>query len=58
MLMRNVERVVSAANKNPGVFRQQATNGISLVKLLRTADTVLSAGSSTNGRRVHPFPSR
>jgi hypothetical protein len=56
MTIKNINRVTEAANKNPGAFKQEV-NGISLVKLLRTADVVLSTGSS-NARRLHPFPRR
>jgi hypothetical protein len=54
----NLGRVLLAMNKNPGPFRDQAATGVSLVKLLRTADAVLNPGRSPDGRQLHPFAPR
>jgi len=55
----NLSRVLTAMNRTPGPFRDKASTGVSLVKLLRITDSVLRSGSSPNDRRpVHPFSSR
>ena len=54
----NLGRVLMAMNKNPGPFRDNAATGVSLVKLLRTADSVLAPGRSPDGRKLHPFAPR
>jgi hypothetical protein len=57
-VVNNLNRVLQAMNKNPGPFRDKAATGVSLVQILRTADTVLSPGRSPDGRKLHPFAPR
>lgn len=57
MLLSNIARVTTAINKSPTAFTKGSpSSGISLVQLLRTADTVTRTGR--RNARVHPFSSR
>lgn len=58
LVVSNLNRVISAMAKSPGAFRSNNSTGVSLVKLLRTADTVLGSGRPANARRLHPFSAR
>lgn len=57
MLRTNLDRISAAANKDPAAFQRFASTGASLVQLLKTADTVLKAGSKPN-ERLQPHTRR
>lgn len=53
----SLSKVLNATSKNPGAFLRHAASGVSLVQLLRTADSVL-AGSAQNGKKLPAFTNR